>query len=586
MVHGMVERARPPAAEALEAAPAAGDPARLSGRDLFVLALAGLLPVVASPQVGAWFWTPKVALLLVAMGPGLVVLARYVLARDRAALAAVVFLAVAALATAVSPAPRLALLGLYDLGTGLLFVAACVAMWALGRTLSPRGRHVLVLVLVATTAANAVVAWFQTALPAPMEMLEPFQGRAAALLGNPVHVTALGIAALALVGYGLGTAGSVSARAWWLTAGVLLGGMVQLAGGRAGLALGVLLVGWIAMRFGPRTAGLLVLAVVIGAIAAGVVAGTGATSASGRVASSRADGLGGRVDRWALALPALEERPLLGYGPGQFRRATAPHTTPAAARAFGPDTLSDDAHDLVVEYATTTGLLGLAALGAWLWCAGRRARGPLAAFAVFGGCSLLIQPQNVALTPVLLVALGAAAPVGLRRAAPRLRVVIVVIALVGVVAAAALLRGDALLARATDELALGPARAATAALPGWSVGPATEARAAAYEVVSTHDPSGGDEVLVAARRAVARDPSDPRRWNELGDYEMRWGSRDAGRRAYEAANRANPWSVRALRARARIATEAGNRSGVARLCGRVHQVAPHTACPGGDRLVR
>jgi len=583
MVHGVVARVRPPVGEDAGAASAAAAPARLPGRDLFVLALAGLLPVVASPQVGAWFWSPKAALLLVAIGPGLVVLARQVIAQDRAAVAAVGFLGVAALATVVSPAPQLALLGLYDLGTGLLFVGACVAAWALGRTLSPRGRHVLVLVLVATTAVNALVAWFQTALPAPMEMLEPFQGRAAALLGNPVHVTALGVAALALVGYGLAAARTTPARAWWLGTAVLLGGMVQLAGGRAGLAVGGLLVVWIAVRFGARTAGLLVLAVVVGAIAAGVATG-GAANASDRVASARAEGLAGRVDRWALALPALEERPILGYGPGQFRRATAPHTTPAAARAFGPDTLSDDAHDVVVEYATTTGLLGVAALGVWLWCAGRRARGPLAAFALFGGLSLLVQPQNVALTPVLLLALGAAAPVPLRRAGPRLRTFMVVTALVGVVAGAALLRGDALLARATDGLVLDQARAATAALPGWSVGPATEARAAAYEVLSTHDPSGGPEVLVAARDAVARDPSDPRRWNELGDYELRWGTREAGRRAYEAANRANPWSVRALRSRARLAAEADDRSAVDSLCARVHRVAPRTPCPGGDPM--
>jgi hypothetical protein len=402
-------------------------------------------------------------------------------------------------------------------------------------------------------------------------------------MGNPVHMAALCVAGLALVGYRAGAARDRRGRLAWLAAAAAVGGALQLSGGRTGLALGAGLVGWLAHRFGARCALGLLVAVVAGALLAGVVAGAGTVSASSRAARDQAGGVTGRLDRWALAVPALEERPLLGFGPGQFRRATAAHTTAAAARAFGPDTLSEDAHDVVVEYATTTGILGVVALGVWLAYAGRRARGALAAFAVLGGCSLLVQPQSVALTPVLLLALGAAAPQPTLRRLPGARAIAVGTAVIGAAAGLLLLRGDGLLHRATDGLRTADARAASAALPAWSVGPATEARAAAYEGLTTHSDRAGSAVLAAARAAVDRDRSDPRRWNELGGYELRWGSRAAGRRAFVAASRANPWSVRALRARARLAREDGDEAAVRRLCARVRTVVPGGRCGGGGR---
>jgi hypothetical protein len=87
-------------------------------------------------------------------------------------------------------------------------------------------------------------------------------------------------------------------------------------------------------------------------------------------------------------------------------------------------------------------------------------------------------------------------------------------------------------------------------------------------------------VLSAARAAVGRDPADPLRWNELGAYELRWGTRAAARDAFVAANRANPWSLRALRSRAHLAAEDGETARRGRLCRRIHRVAPRSPCPG------
>ncbi|MBK5289207.1 MAG: hypothetical protein JJE46_12165, partial [Acidimicrobiia bacterium] len=48
---------------------------------------AGLVLVTASPQVSATYWSPKTAIVLVGLGPGVVALLLAARARDRAALA-------------------------------------------------------------------------------------------------------------------------------------------------------------------------------------------------------------------------------------------------------------------------------------------------------------------------------------------------------------------------------------------------------------------------------------------------------------------------------------------------------------------
>lgn len=557
---------------------------RAGAGELAVVALAGLLPVVASPQVYAYFWAPKVALLLPAIVPGLVALAVACRARDAAAWAAAAFCAVAAIAALFAPAPGLAFLGLHNLGSGWWFVAACVGLWALGRGLGEDARRLLMAVLLSAAALEAAVAWAQSVWPLGTDLLEPFEGRAGALLGNPVHVAAFLVAALALGLPRLAAAHERSGRATlaWLFGAALLAGAVQLSGGRTGLGLLVLVVVWAGLRFGLRIAALFLVAVVVGAGFAGLVTREGTISASDRIARDSTAGWGGRVDRWATALPAIGERPLLGYGPGQFRRATSPHATAASARAFGADTLSEDAHDLVVEYAVTTGLLGVAALLAWLVLSGRRARGPLAAFAVFGGLALMVQPQTVGLTPVLVLALGAAAPRVVAVPGRAGRVVALAGLLGGVFVAVLFLRGELLLGRAATDGSVADARAATEALPAWPVGPHVEARALAFEGISQRDPEAQRAAIEAQRAAVARDPSDPRAWNDLAGLELNWGSTAAARDALRAARRWNPWSVRAMRAQAQLAAEAGDRARAERLCARMREVSPRTSCPTAE----
>ena len=81
---------------------------------------------------------------------------------------------------------------------GFLFVAACVATWALGRTARGRTRFVEV-ALVAGATVNAAVAWLQVSTDLGVEGLGLFEGRAQGLMGNPVFLAALCAGGLWLV---------------------------------------------------------------------------------------------------------------------------------------------------------------------------------------------------------------------------------------------------------------------------------------------------------------------------------------------------------------------------------------------------
>jgi tetratricopeptide (TPR) repeat protein len=78
------------------------------------------------------------------------------------------------------------------------------------------------------------------------------------------------------------------------------------------------------------------------------------------------------------------------------------------ARRLGVGSLPLDSHDFLIEVLATTGVLGFLAFAAWLGGAGLKARGP------FLGCAMamlaieLIEPLNLGVTPVALLALGAA----------------------------------------------------------------------------------------------------------------------------------------------------------------------------------
>jgi O-antigen ligase len=544
---------------------------------------AGLLLVVGVPGVSAYFWSPKVAILLVAIIPGLVALGRLVAGRDRAAIAGVAFVAVAGLSTLLSPSPLLSLVGVYVEGTGFLFVASVVGAWALGRGLTRPAARMLGSVVLAAAVVNAVMCWLQMSSAFSGELFARFQGRAPGLLGNPVHTTALLVGAFALaVERARAPVGDVrTARVGAIAMCALFASAVQLSGGRIGLVLLAIVAVRALVGSGWRTA--VVVAVVAGAgVLLASSAFTSGSGAASRLADSGGSSFGGRFDRWRMAVPAIGDRPVLGIGPGLYRRATSPHDTVAAAKAFGADAPYEDGHDLVVTYVVTTGLLGLAALATWLALAGFPARGELAWFTVFAGLSLLVQPQFVGLTPVIALALGAAAPGELRPSTRAVRALVVGGVVVGLVAAVLLLRGDHVLDQAVRDASPATAQRAETALPMWP-DPATVA--SRNEELRATERRGGARraaqlaALAAARRAVIRDPSSPAAWNDVARLAQVVHRTDEAERAYRAALRWNPQSTVALDGLAGILHARGDAAAVTDLCRRFHAVIGPVRCP-------
>jgi hypothetical protein len=591
-------------ADPVVAAPteAGGGPRPRPGEYGTLLLVAGLL-LGALPGAFAVFWSPKAALVLTMAGPGLVALVVAAVARDRAAWAGLGFLAVAGLATLLSPSPLLALTGLYNEGTGLLFLVAVVGAWAFGRRLGAPARALLAAVLLGAAAVNAVMVWLQMSSAFHGGLFLTVDGRGLGLLGNPVHATGFLVGATALAAElmpgratapadvpaadpargpdGSTGAGALAPGTQQLVLLVLVAvyaSAVQLTGGRIGLVLLVLVAVRALVRLRMRRTALVVAAAVIGIVVATAAFPAG-SGAAGRLAGSGSSTLSGRIDRWELAGPAVAARPVLGIGPGLYRRATSPHDTAAAARAYGADSLNRDAHDLFVQIVVTTGIVGLLAFGLWLALAARGARGPLAWFVLFGAASLLFQPSFVGLTPVLALALGAAAPRPARRFGRAGTAVAVVFALIGAGFGVLLVRGDIVLADAARDHAVGRARAATRALPLWPEPALTRAQIEVTAATRAGRPVPWAAVAAAARDAARRDPSDPAAWIVLGGAEQARGHQASAARAYETARRWNPESTAALAALARMADRDGDTSRVRRLCADLHAVNPAATCP-------
>ena len=119
--------------------------------------------------------------------------------------------------------------------------------------------------------------------------------------------------------------------------------------------------------------------------------------------------LGGRLRNWEAGIKAFAERPLLGWGTGNYHAASGRHIAKSSKRTE----IADHAHNIVVEEAATKGLAGLAAYvllwGATGWAVLRRARAAghrERTLAIFAGGALtgwLVQSQTLFNAPTILL---------------------------------------------------------------------------------------------------------------------------------------------------------------------------------------
>jgi hypothetical protein len=524
-------------------------------------ATAFLLPIAYSPSVYATFWSPKAAVLLVAAAIGLTRVPPLLRSERRAAaIAALAFLAVAALATIASPDRTSALFGLYNSGTGLVFVAALVGAWALGASVAPDDALVR-RALLGGILFSCAVAILQSVVDLGLPALVA-NGRASGLAGNAVHLGTIAVAGVVLLAY--------ERNPIALGGIVVCGAAVQLSGTRLALIVLLVAVVVIGVRAGVRR--LVVLVAVTGfALVLGNVL---ASSAGLQTATARSDeralssGTGGgvrvRVDVWSYARHAVLGHPALGAGPGRFRAATVADRTLPVVRAEGSGAVYADGHNLLVEYAVTTGLLGVAALLAWLVLGLRPARGPLAAASLALLAMSLGQPQSVGTTPLLLLAMGAASAPVLEDRGRRAAVAAVVAGAVGAMLAALLLVGDASLLRLRQDFHLADGRRADALLHPWPQPAQLVARAHRFRSLGVGTGRAQRREQALARHwlwvALQRDRADPGLWADLGDAERHDDLPDDARRHYLEAIRRDPYQLQAMRGLAAIAKAAGDRA--------------------------
>ncbi|MGZ6975409.1 MAG: O-antigen ligase family protein [Acidimicrobiia bacterium] len=547
----------------------------ISAVELLILGFVFLLPIACSPKVFASFITPKAALALVVVGPALVSLVLAAIARDRPAILGGLFLGACVASTLWADVPTMAFFGSYRSPDGLVFIALLVGVWSLGRRLGPEARRLLVPVIVAAATICAAVGCLQVYVDLGAGWLEPFQDRAVGLMSNPVHLAGLCTGAGFLAAF----ASLSGRRRWiWLVALVPLAAATQLSGSRIGIV--ALVVGVLYLVFRHRRAALPALLVVVAAVAFTIMVPAQSYAASStRLAEGASDGgLSSRLNVWSSALDAVVERPLLGYGPARFTSATGPRTDLAAARYTGGDLLYGDAHNVFIEYLTTTGLIGFGLGLAWIIAASRRARGPLVGFCLVVLASMLFEPQFVGLTPIVLLALGAAGPplarlpetpgwsaVGRGAATASL-----LLALIGIALGAALLVGDAKYASAVFDGSVSSLNDGEKTLPPWPQFPAL--RGVLYASAAQHFRNAmvGHAAIAAELGAIDRDPYDPQWWWLRGQLEESYGTPAKAQHAYRHALELNPWSAEAMLGLTRLANKAGNHAEVehwrTRLC--------------------
>jgi len=532
--------------------PETSDPRTALG--LVAAAVALLLPLAYSTLLYHSFFAPKLALVLLLAGVGLPLLLTAPIPRP-SRLAASCFLGWAGLSVIANPQPGLSLWGHANWGTGWLFMAALVGVWAIGAQLDQRSRTGVRRALVAAALVTVAACVLESVADLRDYGLRLFTGRPVGLLGNPVHVGGFLAASLTLVTLGPGPRRLALGAT---TAGVLGLGL-GLSGSRAGAASAVVALGWLVRRWGWRASLLAAGATLIGVSAAGAVSSTGQAVVE-RLQGDGAVNASARPYSWGEAVAAIAERPALGSGPGRYQEATTVHRTPAHAR-LAPDTYFEDAHNLPLEYATTIGLPGLALFVVWLLFAGREARGPMLWFGVALVPFSMLQPQTVGLTPLAFLALGAAHAERARVERRRLSRAAVTGSVAG--GAVALLAGSVLLAGeraalvANTELREDAGRTAYELLPPWPEAALARGRPAAFRS-GPGDPASQVEAIAWYRRAAERNPLDAAGWVRVADFELKTGRSDDAAMHYRRALAADPVSLKARKGLGLVALDQGD----------------------------
>jgi O-antigen ligase len=483
-------------------------------------------------------------------------------------LAALAFLLVSLAAALSSRAPAIGIFGLYDWGTGWLLWLGCAGAFGVGLQLRKPDLELLFKGLLAGALVNALLALYQTLATPSSATFGPYQGNQAdGLLGNPVFLESLLLGVVALVAV-RAVRSPVRTKGWvgWLCCLGLLSVALEFTLERAAVIALAGLFSWLLYKY--RLRGLFIVASVVCGYVIGYL-GAGSDLGSRLAKGTNSVGYHQRLQLWHFGLEALFHRPVLGYGPSQLMAATAPRLNEAFARLLQPGRMFTDAHNVVVEVAVTTGLLGLACFLAWVVTAVLQSRNSMVLFAIMGLAIELVEPLNVAITPLVFLTLAAAlvdrpvlAPE--ERLFPS-RLVLAQRLAVGLLAATALgwggvlVAGDVALNHAPpDGYSLGQAKEANRLLFFWPDSALALTDYYRYKAAALHTRAEDRYLRLAvetSHETVRRLPFDPLLWVALGDNHLALGQYRAATVDYRHALELYPWCSEAFDGLARSDAE-------------------------------
>ena len=553
---------------------ATGSAGQRSAWGLFAAVAAAALALAISPAVASHTFTPKYAVLLLIAAVGLVPFLRSVRwSRDAlSSWAAAAFLLIGLISALVSASPAESIFGLYLWGTGWLMWLGCAGAFGIGLQLRTRADFDWLFGgFVVGAAGNALLALYQTLATPSSSTFGPYQGNQAdGFLGNPIHLEALLLGVIAIVA--AQKSASFRSIIRWAPLLMLMSVALEFSDERFAVALlPVLFLGLVIFRGrrGALTSGIIAISYMIGYLGGG-------SSLGGRLSQGASSpGFGLRLHIWKVAARALLQHPAIGSGPGLFEAGTLHLLTQRLNLELGPNRFFSDAHNIVIEVAVTTGVLGLLAFAAWVLGALLRARNLFALFALAGLAVELVEPLNIAITPLIFLALGASAlNVSEQMSAPDTgqlqsqitaagRITLAGSVIVSLVVGTAMLVGDnALTAAPPNGYHLADARLANELLPYWPQSASAMAMMYLYDSAVSHRPSLKRHDLQVASSfldaAHSRAPFDPVTAAMLAEVEATLGHLQTARAEYHAALRADPWSAQALSGLAQIAVKNRN----------------------------
>ena len=392
---------------------------------------AGLLLItVAVPLAFTIFsWAPfaDTKLVFLALGTLLISIGGVPLDR-RLAIAAGAWFGVTVIASIWGVDPLRSLTG-YDFPlTGLAMLAPCAYLVVAGASLPPRAVARMRRWVVWTGVLMAVVLLVAKLLPGVLRAAIPDLTFSGSTAGNPVFAAAVMTVALsALLGSEAAATRRFTARP--VVTLVVLASGISLAGERSAWLLPMIAVPLTLWWFRvPIRRSLVLGAVVVVTCATWVAAQPLLPTVTSPVGQLTFAGDSGRLTAFVVHTRAALDRPVLGWGPANSFSAFRATATEAEIDRSSPGW--SEAHNIFIQTAVTTGLIGLGAFVALVVLIASRARradrriawvvGAVGALAAFN----FYEPFELSVTPLAFLLAGVAAGTatrGGRTGAPGLR---------------------------------------------------------------------------------------------------------------------------------------------------------------------